>query len=277
MLDIFTKILSSVVSQMGQGAGGDKLGKIEKDLARKFDALEAQARRDAAKRWFFLFLVCAVLGLAALFAHRAMQKDVKAMIGERLDKEFSSAYLQQTIEDTAKKYTEQHLKEYVDSKLAARYKVAKLESLARLDSRRAYEELLALSGDPQYKDDAESGLFLVRKRYEALSYPFAPPAGADSAAEASVQMKLDPNEFSQAQVDALRPRLSRLAEESQKNYLVPDFIRFLKESDSLGASVGICRILAHNYGPQAGDYEFDKWVRYLEALDKNDVKIKNVL
>lgn len=272
MLDIFSKILSSVVGQMKPDGG--KLEKIEKDLFRKFDALETQARADNRGRWRFLFVVCAILGLLGAFAFRQFKTEVKSTVQERLDREFSSATLQKTVEDSAKKYTELNLKEYVERQLSAQYRVAKLEFMARQDSRKAFEELVRLAAEPVHKEDAEFSLSIIRKRYASLVYPFEAQGRLEAAEGAPLQLKLDPVSFSEAQIEALRPRLIQLAQESQKNYLVPDFIRFLKESDSLGASIGICRILAHNYGEKAGDYEFEKWIQYLETLDQNAVKIK---
>lgn len=270
---IFKKVLSSLMSQGGAADDG-KFQRLEKELARKVNAIEVRAEAENRNRWLFLVGVCVVVLLVGFFAFKKFKSDVNATVSARLDKEFSSTQLQATIEESAKKYAEQTLKTYVDTQIAAHYKVAKLESLARLDSRKAYEELAALSADPQFKDDAVFSLSVVQKKYEPLVYPFEAAGTLEKGEGATIQLKLEPLKSAEPQIDALRPRLRQLALDSQKNYLVPDFIRFLKESDSLGASVGICRILRHNYGDKAGDYEFGRWIEFLQDLDKAAVKIQ---
>lgn len=272
MIDLVKKILSTIIAQAGPE--GERITKLERALVRQFESLKDETRTDNRNRWLALGIVLLIVTAGAYIGIRSLQKETRTSVADRLDKEFSSARLQQSIDDAAKKFAEQHLKDYVDGKIASQVKVARLESMARFDSRQAYAQLLELAQDPAFKGDAEFSLSVVRKRFEPLVYPFeAPSAAAETHEVSAIQLKMDPLKSAEPQIDALRPRLSQLAQESEKNYLVPDFIRFLKESDSLGASVGICRILIHNYGTQAGDYEFDKWIAYLETLDKNAVKI----
>src|SRR5262245_50792003 len=108
MIDLFAKILSSVVSQ---AMGGDKTSKLEKDLYRKFDAVEEQARRDSTWRWVTLAIACVILALAAFLSFRLMRHEVKQMVGERLDQEFSSAAIQQSIETSAQKFAEKDMRD----------------------------------------------------------------------------------------------------------------------------------------------------------------------
>lgn len=271
MIDLLVKALGMLAGSSKPDDG--RLGKIEKELYRKFDILEEQARRDTRRRWLALAAACALLGAAAWWGYGRLEHRVESRVAERLEKEFSSARLQQVIDESARAYTQTQLKEYVDNQLSAHYQVARLEAQAKQDGRRAYEQLASLRQDARFKADAELSLSAVHRRFASLIYPFEAPEPAVST-EASVRaLRLDPSAGTDPLIESLRGRLSELARESKEKYLVPDFIRFLKESESLGASTGVCRILIHNYGPRAGEYDFDQWIQYLETLDRQSVKI----
>lgn len=273
MLDIFKNILSLLASSQAGKSDENRIGRLEKELSRKFDALRSESKHESRKRWVIFVSMLMLLGLAAFLGYRQMRDQVGQMVTQRLDKEFSSVNVQKNIEESAKKYAEQNLKQYIEGEISTQYRVFKLEAMARQDSRKAYEDLWVLSQDAKHKEAAEFSLSVIQQQFSSLVYPFEPQGALENTEGSTIQLKLDPSKGALAAMEALKPRLRQLAQQSEKDYLVPDFIRFLKESDSLGASVGVCRILIHNYGNQAGDYEFGKWVQYLEGLEKDNIKI----